>query len=152
MKRARKNRAGYELAALVAVVFIFLIGGFPAQKNVIVKFPERGASLSVEIADTPYMQGKGLMFRQKMFMDSGMLFVFDSQKELKFWMKNTLMPLDMIFISENFTIVNIVENAKQCTNNCEIYSSILPAKYTIETNAGFVKNNGIKVGDSVRIG
>lgn len=151
MKRAIKDRTRYELVVLVAVAFIFLLGAFPAQKNVTVQFPESGVSLKTEIADTPYMQGKGLMFRQKMFLDSGMLFVFEKPKELKFWMKNTLMPLDMIFISEDLKIVNIVENARPCANRCEIYSSIFPAKYTIETNAGFVRDNGIKIGDGVRI-
>jgi len=136
----------------VAVVFVLAIGNMPSQKNVSVEFPNSGVSLTAEVADTPYMLGRGLMFRQKMFLDSGMLFVFPQPQELKFWMKNTLMPLDMIFISENFTIVNIVEDAKPCTTKCEIYSSLLPAKYTVETNAGFVRDNGIKVGDSVKIG
>ena len=152
MARAEKNKAGYELVILTAVVFIFVVGNISAQEKVFVEFLNRGVSLSVEVADTPYMQGRGLMFRQKMFLDSGMLFVFQQPQELKFWMKNTLMPLDMIFISEDLRIVNIVENAKPCANICEIYSSLLPAKYTVETNAGFVRMNGIKVGDSVVIG
>ncbi len=146
------SRAGYEIVVIAIAIMFVLAIGVPAQKTVSVEFPDSGVSLKTEVADTPYMQGKGLMFRQKMFLDSGMLFVFDKSKELKFWMKNTLMPLDMIFISENMTITNIIENAKPCTTNCEIYSSVSPAKYAIETNAGFVKTNGIEVGDSVRIG
>lgn len=153
MARAGKNKTGYGLVIVaVAVVFVLAIGNMPAQKIVSVNFPESGVSLNAEVADTPYMLGRGLMFRQKMFLDSGMLFIFNEPKELKFWMKNTLMPLDIIFISENFTIVNIVEDAKPCTTNCEIYSSAAPAKYAIETNAGFARTNGIKAGDMIRIG
>lgn len=152
MARAGKNKTGYGLVVVaVAVLFVLAIGNTPAQKSVSVGFPDSGVSLKAEIAGTPYMLGQGLMFRQKLFLDSGMLFVFPQQQELKFWMKNTLMPLDMIFISEDFKIVNIVEDAKPCENNCEIYSSILPAKYTVETNAGFVRTNGINIGDEVRI-
>ncbi|MFZ3077307.1 MAG: DUF192 domain-containing protein [Candidatus Aenigmatarchaeota archaeon] len=151
--KTNNSKTGYELAiAAVAVILLLAIGSMSSAKNVSVKFPNSGVSLKAEVADTPYMLGRGLMFRQKMFLDSGMLFVFSQQQILKFWMKNTLMPLDMIFISENFTIVNIVEDAKPCTSNCEIYSSIAPAKYTVEANAGFVRNNGIKVGDEVRVG
>jgi len=150
--RNNKTWCGLIIAA-VAVIFVLATSNMPAQKSVSVEFPNSGVSLNVEVADTPYMLGRGLMFRQKMFIDSGMLFVFPQPQELKFWMKNTLMPLDMIFISENFTIVNIAENAQPCVSeSCKIYSSIAPAKYTIETNAGFVRTNGIKVGDSVRIG
>lgn len=145
-----KNKTIYVLAA--AVIFIFVLGGIHFQKKTVIEFPGSNISITAEVADSPFLREKGLMFRQELPQNSGMLFIFETPQELKFWMKNTLIPLDMIFISENFTIVNIVENAKPCTNNCEIYSSILPAKYTVETNAGFVEKNGIKIGDSVRIG
>lgn len=94
--------------------------------------------ISCEIADTMYKQAIGLMNRQNLSEDKGMLFIFSDEKPREFWMKNTLIPLDMIFLDKDFKIVKIIENAQPCkTMNCITYPSIFPAKYIIEVNGGF---------------
>ena len=132
--------------------FLFLFSGCSTKENnptnpTSIRFlnEEREAmKISVEIADTMYKQTIGLMNREKLDEDKGMLFIFNDEKPREFWMKNTLIPLDMIFLDKNFKIVKILENAQPCkTIDCDIYSSILPAQYVIEVNGGFSKKYNI---------
>jgi len=95
------------------------------------------ASIAIEIADTPETQMKGLMGRGALDDSSGMLFVFESIEPQKFWMKNTPVPLDIIFVGEDGCIVNIVESATPMSN--KIYRSSGPVKYVVEVRAGFAK-------------
>ena len=95
------------------------------------------ASIEIEIADTPETQMKGLMGRKNLDDNSGMLFVFEHLEPQKFWMKNTLVPLDIIFVGGDGFIVNIVESAPPLSNRR--YSSKGPAKYVVEVRAGFAK-------------
>lgn len=111
-------------------------------------------SFNVEIADEPAEREKGLMFRDNLDVNSGMFFVFDDTKILNFWMKNTLIPLDIIFIDENFKIINIAENAEPCIEKdvvCPGYSSQLPAKYVLEIFGGMAEELGIKPADEVSV-
>lgn len=110
-----------------------------------------GQKIFVEVADSPEERSHGLMYRTNMPMDQGMLFIFDEESERSFWMKNTLIPLDIIFIDSDYTIVNI-ENAIPCEEDpCELYSSEKPAKYVIEVIGGYTENYGISKGDKVEI-
>jgi len=107
-------------------------------------------SIEVEIADELQEQIKGLMFRQDLDWNDGMLFVYESERKQSFWMKNTLIPLDMLFIDSNFKIIDIKENVQPCKiESCPSYPSRFPAKYVLEVNATFVMMNNIKIGDSV---
>lgn len=111
-------------------------------------------SFNVEIADEPAEREKGLMSRDNLDEDSGMFFIFDDAKILNFWMKNTLIPLDIIFIDENFKIINIAENAEPCGDgrvDCRGYFSQIPAKYVLEISGGKTKELGIKPGDKISI-
>jgi len=104
----------------------------------------------VEIANDPAEQSRGLMFRKSMEWNNGMFFVFDEDRKLSFWMKNTYIPLDMIFINNEFKIIDIKENAKPCLEMpCPTYSSKEPVKYVLEVNAGFAQKNKIKIGDKL---
>lgn len=104
----------------------------------------------VEIADDNEERIQGLMFRDELDYNSGMLFVFNNEKIRSFWMKNTYIPLDMIFISSNKTIVDIHENTEPCkTVGCKSYISNKPARYVLEVNSGYVSEKGFKVGDEV---
>ncbi len=106
----------------------------------------------VEIANDSDEQSRGLMFRKSMEWNNGMFFVFDEDRKLSFWMKNTFIPLDMIFINNEFRIVDIKENAKPCLETpCPNYPSKEPAKYVLEVNAGFVQKNNIQIGDKILI-
>lgn len=109
--------------------------------------------VSVEIADDPFERADGLMYRESLAADAGMLFVFGDERVRSFWMKNTLIPLDMLFVAADLTIVDIVEGALPCeADPCPLYTSSAPARYGLEVNAGFVRDHGIRVGDAVVLG
>lgn len=94
-------------------------------------------SIAIEIADTPEAQMKGLMGRNALDDTSGMLFVFDRFEPQKFWMKNTPVSLDIIFVGKDGCIVNIVESTTPLSNHR--YRSAGPIKYVVEVCAGFAK-------------
>jgi uncharacterized membrane protein (UPF0127 family) len=105
-------------------------------------------SIDIEIADTPEKRSLGLMYRTSLGELQGMLFIFDEEDYQSFWMKNTPLSLDMIFVSARNEIVTIHENTTPYSP--ESYSSTKPAQFVIEVNAGFVKKFGIQVGDRIR--
>ena len=95
--------------------------------------------VNIKIADTKEERENGLMFVSQMHEDDGMLFVFEKQDIYPFWMKNTLIPLDIIWFDENQSIVFIKMNAELCREDlCEIINPNKPAKYVLEINAGLV--------------
>jgi len=106
----------------------------------------------VELAKTNAEKEKGLMFRTQLDKNRGMLFIFDKENFYPFWMKNTLIPLDIIWIDGNYKIVFISQNAQPCKSL--ICPSIIPpsrAKYVLEINAGIANETGLKAGDLVQI-
>ena len=105
--------------------------------------------VNVEVADDINEQMQGLMFREKLDENAGMIFVFDEESYLGFWMKNTLIPLDIIFINRDFEIVDI-KYAVPCKNDpCKNYVTIKPAEYVLEVNGNFTAHNYVKTGDKV---
>lgn len=113
---------------------------------------ENGSCLSLEVAKTAAEQEKGLMDRAYLGPNSGMLFVFDTSANQVFWMKDTLIPLDMIFLDANGTIVGIVENAQPCeADPCPTYSISAPSSLVIEANAGFAREKALRSGQKVKI-
>ena len=105
-----------------------------------------------EVADTQEKREMGLMGREHLGENKGMFFAFDAEGTYKFWMKNTLIPLDIIFISKDFKIVEIVY-AEPCSEEpCKIYQTASYSKYILEVNGNFTARNGIEVGDKVAIG
>lgn len=113
----------------------------------IIQADGRKIDLNVEIADTPETRTIGLMFRKEMPADSGMLFLFDREEPRTFWMKNTLIPLDMIFIRRDGTIVNIAEKA--VPHDETPVPSTGPAIAVLEINGGAAARLGLKAGDVV---
>jgi len=100
------------------------------------------AAFSIEIATSPYERQTGLMYRSQLAKDAGMLFVFEESELRNFYMKNTLIPLDLIFIDPDFKIVHIHHNATP--NNIISIASQLPAQYVLEINGGLSNQLGIK--------
>lgn len=98
---------------------------------------EKESDYCVSIADDPIEQTKGLMWVESMSADEGMLFVFANEDYLSFWMKNTLIPLDILFFDEKGKLVDIKNDFQPCESdlNCISYQSISPAKYVLEVNS-----------------
>ena len=119
--------------------------------QVLVDNGEKIIKIDAEIADKDEERMNGLMFRENLSENKGMLFVFDNEETRTFWMKNTLIPLDMIFIGKNLEIVDI-KYAVPCKEEpCTLYTSEKPAKYVLEVNANFTAKNKIKIGDKLSI-
>ena len=104
--------------------------------------------LSVEVMRTDAERERGLMDRQYLPPDRGMLFRFDREQNILMWMKNTYIPLDMIFISPKGEVVHIHANAEPLSE--DIISSDGPALGVLEVNAGYARKIGLKEGDLVR--
>jgi len=101
----------------------------------------------VELARTPAEITRGLMFRERLDEDAGMLFMFQDSRVRSFWMKNTLIPLDMLFIDEQFRVVGVVENAEPETTTQR--SVGVPSRYVLEVNGGLAKSHGVGAGTAV---
>ena len=105
------------------------------------------ARFSIEIADTPSSQQIGLMNRSSMPLSSGMLFVYESPRPLSFWMRNTLIPLDMLFIDSQGIVTRIHHMAKPLDETPIIGG---PGTAVLEINGGLAKSMGISVGTELR--
>jgi uncharacterized membrane protein (UPF0127 family) len=104
-------------------------------------------AFSVEWAVTEPEREQGLMFRQSMPADHGMIFDFDVDSPVYFWMKNTPLPLDMVFITSDGTIARIEQNAEPYSERN--IPSGAPVRYVLEINGGVAKRIGAKPGDKV---
>jgi hypothetical protein len=103
---------------------------------------------SIELALSPAQQEQGLMFRRSLAPDAGMLFVFPADQIMTFWMKNTLIPLDMVFIAADGHVVDAYERAVPLSETFDV--SKVSARAVLELNGGTVARLGIKPGDLVR--
>jgi uncharacterized protein len=108
----------------------------------------RELTFQVEVADTPAKRELGLQYRRDLAVDRGMIFLFPAESEHSFWMKNTPIPLDMIFISKDLKIVGIVEQAVPFSTDSRSVPGA--SQFVLEINGGLSKRYGIKSGDSVR--
>ena len=104
----------------------------------------------VDVADSSIKKSKGLMGVRYLDEGDGMLFVYDDEGNYSFWMKNTLIPLDMIWIDENLEVVDIKSVFPCEVEECESYSSLGVARYVLEINFGLSEKYNISVGDEVR--
>jgi uncharacterized membrane protein (UPF0127 family) len=102
---------------------------------------------TVEIADTADLRARGLMFRQRLPEDRGMLFDFGDPRPVSMWMKNTLIPLDMLFIRADGTIAYIAENTKP--GSLETIGITEPVLAVLELAGGVTAKHGIRAGDKV---
>lgn len=109
-------------------------------------------TLSVEIADSDGERAQGLMHRKTLEDGKGMLFIFPNSEPRNFWMKNTLIPLDILFFDSGKKVVKTIENMAPCrTANCPFYFSAAPAMYALELSAGSIKKYSVKKGDELII-
>lgn len=105
---------------------------------------------NVEIAESDEERQKGLMFREELSEDSGMLFIFDSEGKYGFWMKNTPIHLDIIWINSDLEVVYIAEAVPCSEDPCEIYEPGEDALYVLEVNSGVMDEIGVEIGDRVK--
>lgn len=141
----------------LAVLGLFIAGGcgfLPSsdEPKLVINTGKGKIEYNVEIANTAEQRKNGLMFRDSLKDKHGMFFVFDYPDKLTFWMKNTLIPLDMIFFDGNYSVVHIEKSVQPCkTEICPLYYSGKNAQYVLETNAGDSDKYGIKDGDKAEI-
>lgn len=105
-------------------------------------------AVEVEVARSEPERALGLMYRRELAADRGMLFLFPRSEVQHFWMKNTYVSLDMIFIGSDLRVVGVVENTTPLTTTP--YSVGLPSQYVVEVNAGWARRHGITPGTAVR--
>ncbi|HEX3074497.1 MAG TPA: DUF192 domain-containing protein [Ignavibacteriales bacterium] len=167
----KKNKFVIGVIAVLAVCFLFYIifsninverkteQEKPNTENGSIAFKKQGevsflgndgnfkTRIDVEIADTEYKRNLGLMYRDKMEEYQGMLFIFPEEDMLAFWMKNTILTLDIIFIDRNYKIINIHKNTKPYSE--QTYPADALAQYVVEVNAGFADAHNLQKGDKI---
>ena len=131
---------------ILILILIFAAAFFLVAKKQNAKVIINGKTFQVEVARTDTERAYGLMNRRHLDRDKGMLFVFDHANIYPFWMKNTLIPLDIIYINDG-KIVDITTLPPQNGNNIPQYTPTEKAQYVLELNA----NSGAKTGDEVKI-
>jgi uncharacterized membrane protein (UPF0127 family) len=150
MKRARIHRTMLLLLPLLALLMGCEHPPATTQGNLpIVSIKIGSKSYNLEVAADEYSRMRGLMERDSMPADHGMIFVFDDEQERGFWMHNTRIPLDILFLDSSGNVVSI-HTMKPYDENTT-YSDKKAAKYAIELNAGAVGDNGAKIGDKLLI-
>jgi len=106
----------------------------------------------VELAKTQAERDKGLMNRSHLDQNKGMFFIFEKEGNHPFWMKNTLIPLDIIWLDSGKNIVYVAENVQPCKSLiCPAINPNVKAKYVLEINAGIANNIGLKIGDKASV-
>jgi uncharacterized membrane protein (UPF0127 family) len=134
---------------LLLAISVFLCSACLAREPSVVL---KGERFTVELAETREKQTLGLMFRDSLPEDHGMLFVFPAESLRSFYMKNTRIPLDIIYFDEDMRLVSVAENARPCrTRRCPSYLSEGPAKYVLELNAGKAAELGLRPGDLLEL-
>jgi len=112
----------------------------------------KGSRFTVELAETQEKQALGLMFRDNLPDDHGMLFLFPGEAMRSFWMKNTRIPLDIFYFDGDRKLLSVSENTPPCrTQRCPRYPSAGPARYVLELNAGKAAELGVQPGDLLEL-
>ncbi|WP_327053665.1 DUF192 domain-containing protein [Halomicrococcus gelatinilyticus] len=121
------------------------------EENVSAAFVVDGnrTAVTLEVADEPGERQSGLMYRQSLPRNHGMVFVYGGADERTFWMKNTLIPLDIVFVSANGTVVSVAHadpEPNAADSELRQYESGAPAKYVVEMRQGFANRTGVEPG------
>lgn len=159
MSKATKYIVAFSCTFLF---FVLVLSPFFSQKLTRGTVCIHTHCFEVQVAKTFWQKEKGLMFRESLEKNEGMLFVFEKEGNYPFWMKNTLIPLDMIWINQKKEIVFIKENALPCKNlfafekredenNCPVIDPNTNAKYVLEINGGASEEMGFILGNKVII-
>ena len=133
----------------IHLIFYFFLVSFYTFSNekIDVSIYNKNITFNVEVAKTVQERRIGLMYRKKLLNNEGMLFIFPREKIIQLWMKNTYIPLDVIFISKNKVIVDIKKNMEKLSET--IVKSKVRSRYALECNAGLINKLDIEIGDKV---
>lgn len=168
-----KKKSGYKALVIIAVVIIAAVVTYlvahKLEAEAITESQESGklniafkkqgtlsflstagdtiSAIDIEIANTDELRTRGLMYRSSLPENGGMLFVFDEEDMQSFWMKNTYVSLDMLFVNRENKIVTIRPNTEPLKEWS--YASTAPAMYVIEVNAGYCSRNNVEEGDKI---
>lgn len=134
---------------LASVMMAAAAAQYAAARGEVI-FPDK-TRVSVELAVTPEERARGLMFRTEMAPNEGMVFVFEEPGFYPFWMKNTLIPLDMVWVDAGYRVVSIQHSVPPCKKDpCPNFSpSSDNAVYVVELVSGFARDHGLKKGDTL---
>jgi len=125
-------------------------GPLPDRGAMVVRDAFGGAHpLTVEIADTSQLRTRGLMWRSELSDGTGMLFIFPAEVVQSFWMRNTRIPLDMVFIDRKLRVVGVVQWAEPQTLSARTVGK--PSLYVLEVPGGWVSRNGVRAGSTVEL-
>lgn len=146
---------GNAIPTTLLALVLLLTGGGAVRAvedgSVHLTTPEGGqVHVSVELAETPAARARGLMVRESLPAGHGMWFDFGRSGRVMMWMKNTQIPLDMLFIRDDCTVVHVVEDA--VPESLEMLGPNAPVRWVLEVNAGFVAATGAGVGSCARLG
>ena len=147
--------SGFELRSWVAIAALCqtLVGAAAfAQRGPQATLPAIRLNAGIhniqaEVAQTPVQRNAGLMFRQQMGANAGMLFVFEQAARQCFWMQNTLLPLSIAFLADDGTVVSLADMKPQTTDS---HCSDRPVRFALEMNQGWFAKRGIKVGSKLQ--
>jgi uncharacterized membrane protein (UPF0127 family) len=137
--------------SLIAIIVVLISAvGCDRSRQSSVRFEDH--CFYVELAKTPEERARGLMFREHLDPDKGMLFIFDWEAVHPFWMKNTLIPLDIIWIDKNKEVVFISKDTQPCEQEpCPNINPYKKAKYVLEVCGGTAERIGLNVGDKLKL-
>ena len=163
-----KNKFKLNASKVVTIIVLIAVAGFFIVNNFIINnepevkyytFKKEGEltftdslgntkiKIDLEIADNEYERQLGLMSRKSMGENQGMLFIFQYERMQSFWMRNTLIPLDMMFVNKDNKIITIHKNTE--TLSAQSYPSTAPAIYVVEVVGGFTDKYNIVIGDKI---
>ena len=141
----------YIISFLTIIIIITLIAiKLMPDQTLQIKTKTDIHSISIEIADSLEEQSLGLMWRDNLSENKGMLFVYEEEDRPNFWMKNMNISLDILFIGSDLKIKHIEHNVPPCkTEECERYSPPVPIQYVLELQSGYTEKYGVEVGDEI---
>ncbi|WP_287373579.1 DUF192 domain-containing protein [Prosthecochloris sp.] len=153
MKNEKQNKNQNKMVITLIMILIIIIMNFiSSYSQEIDKIKSlitiQGHNITAEISDTEKTREKGLMWRNQLGKNEGMLFIYNDSATRCFWMKNTFIALDMAFIDSN-KVIRTIHTAKTVNDSTTFYSSYVPVKYVLEVNSGWFEEHGISLGDTV---
>ncbi len=133
------------------LIAVLLLAGCPREQP-LGEVELGGQRFQVEIVEDDAAREQGLMHRETMAADHGMLFIWPEEAPRAFWMKNTLLALDILYFDSRMRLVDLHTDVQPCrSERCPTYPSARPARYVVELNAGTAEELGMKLGDRLTI-